>query len=299
MNTINMSEFEQGFVIHFGGEFKRINAYTLASTLVAFAEAAKSVNSQLNPGYEIEVFVEALGDGSFKTKIKAGYKTLSNLFSVQDLKGIVLGIIATFIYEHTLTQSHNVQITVQPDEVVIVSDNEKIIVPREVHEKAKELEKSIQFKDKLGKVFESIERDDKITSFGISRTIEQIKPDIHIHREQFATMSAESIIPENSKEIIQEASIEIVRAILERTKRRWEFVWQGFRIAAPVLDSKFYNDFFAHKITIAPGDILNVKLKILQTKDEDTGIYTNALYEILEVINHEPRVVQTQLEMPH
>jgi hypothetical protein len=298
LKEIKMAEFQQEFIIHFGAEFKRINAYTLASTLVSFSDAAKIANNQINPGYEIEIFVEALGGGSFKTKIKAIYnKAASNLFNVQDLKSIVLALIASFIYEHAIQQNPNIQVTVLTDEVVITSQKEKIIIPREVHDKVKELEKSILFKDKMGKVFQTIENDKAISSFGISRTMEQIEPDILIPREQFALISSESVIEENSREIIENTSVEIVRAILEKNKRRWEFVWQGFKIAAPVSCDRFFNDFFAHKITIAPGDILNVKLKILQTKDKDTGIYTNSSYEIVEVLSHEPRVSQTQIDI--
>jgi len=63
--TINIEQYQDSFVIHFGGEFKRINAYTLASTLVSFADAVKEANSLINQGFEIEVFVEALGEGWF------------------------------------------------------------------------------------------------------------------------------------------------------------------------------------------------------------------------------------------
>src|SRR5690606_42133860 len=85
------------------------------------------------------------------------------------------------------------------------------------------------------------------------------------------------------------------RAILERSKRKWEFVWQGFKISAPVLDEMFYDDFFAHKVKIAPGDQLEAKVKIYQIKDEDTGIYSNDRYEVVEVIKHIPHIEQGDL----
>ena len=55
-----------------------------------------------------------------------------------------------------------------------------------------------------------------------------------------------------------------VKAVLERGKRKWEFVWRGIKISAPVSDESFYDKFFKHEITIAPGDSLKVKLNILQ-----------------------------------
>tara|TARA_R110001592_G_scaffold7032_3_gene39521 strand:+ start:66022 stop:66480 length:459 start_codon:yes stop_codon:yes gene_type:complete len=93
----------------------------------------------------------------------------------------------------------------------------------------------------------------------------------------------------------EQANLFIKRAILERSKRKWEFVWRGFKISAPVLDDHFYSDFFAHKITLAPGDQLEVKLKIYQSKDEDTGIYSNDRYEVTEVMKHIPHITQIEI----
>lgn len=75
-----------------------------------------------------------------------------------------------------------------------------------------------------------------------------------------------------------------------------EFVWRGVTISAPVLHDGFYREFFAHEITIAPGDTLRVTLAIKQSRDPETGIYTNVGYEILEVHEHVPRVRQMPLE---
>lgn len=67
------------------------------------------------------------------------------------------------------------------------------------------------------------------------------------------------------------------------------------KISAPVTDNQFYEEFFAHKITIAPGDSLRVRLKIMQRRTPDVGIYINQAYEVVEVLNHLPRAVQSEL----
>jgi len=96
--------------------------------------------------------------------------------------------------------------------------------------------------------------------------------------------------------VIEEAcDLQIVKAILERSNRKWEFMWRGVRISAPVLDAKFYTDFFAHNITIAPGDELQVMLAITQERDDRTGIYTNVDYKVIEVFKHIQRVRQTSI----
>lgn len=98
--------------------------------------------------------------------------------------------------------------------------------------------------------------------------------------------------------IKERCDLQIVKAILERSTRKWEFMWRGVKISAPVLDSVFYDHFFAHSITIAPGDVLQVLLAIKQTRDQRTGIYTNVSHEVIEFFKHIPRMEQTGLLNP-
>jgi hypothetical protein len=64
-----------------------------------------------------------------------------------------------------------------------------------------------------------------------------------------------------------------------------------------VLDESFYDKFFAHSITIAPGDVLKVALKIYRQPDPDSGITINTKYEIVQVYEHLPRQKQKPLDM--
>jgi hypothetical protein len=47
MGVLRISQLEDSFVIYFQSDRERINAYTLASTLVAIADAAKAANASL------------------------------------------------------------------------------------------------------------------------------------------------------------------------------------------------------------------------------------------------------------
>src|SRR4051812_43031408 len=99
MGVVRVSQLNDAFVIHFESERERINAYTLASTLVSIADAAKAANATLNFGYDIEVVVEAVGPGSFRATLRAIYKTAKNLFSDQRIQAIIFGIISSYIYD--------------------------------------------------------------------------------------------------------------------------------------------------------------------------------------------------------
>ena len=123
MQTIDIRQVGDELVLYFGCQGNRINAYTLASALVSFADAAKAANNQINPGYDIEIVVEALGNGSFKARIRAIYRSARNLFSADSAKTIVLAIVATLIYDHTIAPNHDVKVEIKDDSVVIVQSN--------------------------------------------------------------------------------------------------------------------------------------------------------------------------------
>jgi hypothetical protein len=295
MRVVDVSQFEDSFVIHFASENKRINAYTLASALVGLADAAKAANFSINPGHNIEIVVEAIGPGSFRAQIRAVYTTAHNLFSKENLRAIVLGIISAFIYERTLAPHHDVKVEIQTNEVIIESGDERIVVPREVYDATRKAAENPQFVGAIGRTIESVSRDECVTGLAIVPHMDSQEPQILINREAFPEITPVVSDEGNSRVIEEDSDLQIVKAILERGQRKWEFRWRGVRISAPVTDQNFYTEFFAHNIRIAPGDELKVRLIIRQTKDPETGIYSNVGYEVVRVFEHVPRVQQQQL----
>ncbi|MEM7097587.1 MAG: hypothetical protein AAF541_04950 [Pseudomonadota bacterium] len=295
MPTVDISQFEDSFTIYFGSDYSRINAYTLATTLVGIADAAKAANNNLNPGYEIEVVVEALAPGSFKATLRTIYSEAENLFSKESLRTVVLAVIANFVYQHTLAPDTDVQISVENTQVRIIQGDTEILVPREVHEATQQVESSTQFRRGIGNAVRAVEADSTIDKIGFSPDEEQT-PEVPIPRERLASLSEELAGPSaEERDMLEITDLQIVRAILERSRRMWQFVWNGIRISAPLTDEQFYNEFFAHRITIAPGDVLRVRLRVRQRRDKDLGIYLNESYEVVEVLEHRPRSAQSAI----
>lgn len=296
MQVVNISQFEDGFVIHFATEDRRINAYTLASTLIGIADAAKAANSTVNAGHNIEIVVEALGSGSFRAKIRAVYDSAHNLFSMQAVQVIILGIITNFIYERTLSVHQDVKVVVQTNEVIVEHGNERIVIPRNVYDATRIAETNPQFVGAIGRTMESISNDRSVTGLAFVPNMDSPSPEILIPREAFSQIVPTVRDEGNTRLIEENCDLQIVKAILERSRRKWEFRWRGVKISAPVLDQRFYTDFFAHNIRIAPGDELKARLLIRQAKDEETGIYANVGYEVVNVFEHIPRVHQQSLQ---
>jgi len=297
MATIVLKSHQDEFVIHFGVQGERINAYTLASTLISIADAARLANAQLNPGYEVEILVEALGAGSFRARIRSLYRGAENLFSKETLKAVVLGVIVNFVYQHTLAPDTDVNVIVNTNEVVIEQGETRVVVPREIHEATKQVEKNQKFRQSVSGIAAAVDADKTVSSVAFGPPDNGDLPLVEIPRERFQALAADINASDGgSRELVQLAEVEILRAILELSRRRWEFAWSGVRIAAPVLDRSFYDRFAAHEITIAPGDRLRVRLKIKQKRRPDSGVFMNESYEVIEVLTHIPRAVQRQIE---
>jgi hypothetical protein len=281
------------FVLYFDTPRRDINAYAFATSLVGLADAIREANAAVNPGYSIEVVVEALADGSFQAVVRTVFEKTRSLFSNEAVKAIVYGIIATHIYEVAIKDEPAPQVIVDGETVVIKTNQHTIIIPRSVYEAKKQLENSTRFNGAIDQVVKGAAADSSVRGIGLKTEPNKDSPPLYIPREKFGVFDRRQGDLTGDRHVVEVANIEISRAILERGTRRWEFYWRGVRIAAPVLDERFFNRFFAHEIKIAPGDGLKVILRITQTLQKDTGIFVNTAYEVVEVIEHIPRLKQS------
>ena len=296
MKIVDISKFEDSVVLYFDTNNTTINAYTLASALVSIADAAKAANSSVNAGHNLEIVVEALGEGSFKAKISAVYTTSKNIFSSQLVAGVVIGLLSNYIYERVFSLDDSIKVEIHTDEVIIKKGDEKIVVPRQVYDATREAEKNPKFVQSIERTFQAIEQDPDIKGFGLVETMEAGRPEVMIPRESIILASNEVQLLEGTRVVPEVVELQILKAILDRGKRKWEFMWRGIKISAPIVSQNFYDEFFNHDITIAPGDSLEVKLLIKQIRNEDTGIYVNKSYEVAEVYKHIPRLKQVSME---
>lgn len=187
-----------------------------------------------------------------------------------------------------------------PTEVVIEQGDTKVVIPRQVHDSMQLVEHSPRFRSGVGQAIKTVEADPAIRSFAFTPDLPgQLIEESALPRERFA------LLPKtldddggDSRDLEEVTELEILRAILERSRRRWEFVWNGMKISAPVTDDAFYDDFFAHRIMIAPGDALRVKLLVRQRRAKDIGVFINESYEVVEVMKHLPRTGQGDLPLP-
>lgn len=123
------------FVVYFGGKPNEVDTYTFANALVALSDAFQEINAQVNPGYSLELRLEAVAEGSFKAKIREKPITIRDAFK-WGANVVIMPILVTIFYESVLKPDDNTTIIVNTTEVVIQRGKDRIIVPREAYDRA-------------------------------------------------------------------------------------------------------------------------------------------------------------------
>lgn len=293
MNVIEIQKEVDRFVLHFETDRHQINAFALATSIAGLAEAIREASSILNPGYSVEVVVEALDEGSFEAFVKTIYEKTQSVFSHEASKAIIYGVIAGYICTKLMGPG-DPTIVVNDGSVIVEYGDTKVIVPRDVYDAQKQVEKSKRFENAVGQVFRGADSDSTVTAIRIDPP-DRRQRGPEVPRALFPRFDMRIVDEHGDRSVVEYANLEISRAILARGKRKWEFYWRGVKISAPVTDDRFYDKFFAHEVTIAPGDILKAAVRITQRQDKDSGIYMNHSYEVIEVIDHIPRMRQASL----
>ena len=115
-----------------GGQMHQVDALTFGDAFVSLAEAIRAINHDLNPGYGLEIQIEAVGPGSFRARLKTTKKSLRNLFSAASVRDVVVALFATFLWGKVISPDQPPKIIVDGEVVVIEHGEDRIIVLKEV-----------------------------------------------------------------------------------------------------------------------------------------------------------------------
>ena len=239
-------------VLHFGGRPTEVNAFTFSNSLICIGEALQEINKQLSPEFKIEVVIESFGPGSFRAKIKASYKKLSALFKEKH-PDLIIGILVWFICElgikPMISPDSKMSVIVNDDSVIVQRGDDRVIVPRNIYDAAHKMKEPQKVRKQVAKTFSVIEADDSVKDFGLFRGLEDEKSILLIDRSDFSRIAefVEEDGPNADDDIRlldERARLVVIRAILEDSPRQWQFVWNGIRISAPILDKKFLPTFW-------------------------------------------------------
>lgn len=295
MAELRLGEFsEDRIVVHFGGRPNAVDAQTFALSLLGFIATAKAVNASVNPGQEIEIWIEADGPGSYRALLRKVHKGVGGFFS-EASKAILWGIIATVIYDHTLKKDE-VKVTISTSEVVIVQGHDRLVVPRQVYDAAQNAKWDPEVQKGLDRTFAPLEANPNVTDFGLTQNLTDAKPVVQIPRESFRLFVKQFGYvpepPEAERIQSQKARILIKKAWVTGQKRKWAFEWNGTPFSAPIVDESFREKITKRQYLIGAGDALDVEITFKQKFNPKLGVYENdegsyVISRVIDVIRNE------------
>lgn len=275
---------KDGFVVYFGGKPNEVDTYTFANALVALSDAFQEINDQVNPGYSLELRLEALAQGSFKARIREIPKSVKDAFK-WGANVVIMPVLVTLFYENVMKADDNTKIIVNSTEVVIQKGKDRIIVPREAYDRAQKIHDKKRVLKHVAGAVAAVQADPNVTSLGIYKDFDTDQPPaLLIPRDQFALVRASVEEEDTGKRIIpMDATLGILKAVLAKGDRKWDFVWNGVKVGATIGDPVFMANVMTRQILIGAGDAIEATMEIEQTYDEGAGVWLNTSYRIAHV----------------
>jgi hypothetical protein len=309
---VDLRDFDDnGLTIVFSGQPHEIDVYTLSEALTGFADTLVEINHLVDPEFDLDITIEATEAGSFITRLRFRKLAKSPLVTIPG--GILIGMLTNYLYD--LATYEKPVYRLEGDEFVIVTSEEFIKLPAAVIDHQKKVGESPAVAKSVKRAFEAVEVDEQIDALGLypleERAPSEARPLIEIPRAHFTNVIANAtraiegtrvpfqLEPRRTvtRTIIERTQIVIVKAVLRRSLRKWQFSWQGFDISARITDPTFFDRLEARHIAIAQGDALDVDLSITQLLEEDGELWRNVDFEVIRVYNLVPLPRQSNLDI--
>ncbi|WP_224826388.1 hypothetical protein [Cognatishimia sp. MH4019] len=291
MATIDLRNFQNsdGFVLHFGGRPNEVDTYTFANALVAFSDAFREINSQVNTSQTIELRLEALGPGSFRGKVKGVPKSIVDALKFAGNVAI-LPLLMSFIYDHYIDDD-TFEIEVNDEYVIITQGGDRTIIPRDAYEASQNLPSPERVHEQMNRAIDAVEDAPSVQSFGIAINLNDDEPVIDLGEQEWANIRSNrtAAVSDPKQRVEQEeVTLSIIKVIFSKTRRKWEFVWRGVKVSAYVDDPVFLADLMSGQQKVGNGDAVRAVLDIGQEWDENDKVWLNTSYAISKVIEYIP-----------
>ena len=146
----------------------------------------------------------------------------------------------------------------------------------------------------IQKTFKTVEDDERVTSFGLTPSLEDEKPVLEIPRNRFPIFTHPqeySTMPEEKRRQREEtARLIILKPWVDGSHKKWSFEWNGVPLSAYVDDAQFLDDVIQQKIRFGHNDIIDAKLMYFQDYLENEGVWKNDQnsFVVSEVVDFRP-----------
>ena len=269
MDQIDLTRFddEGGFTVQFIGPPGLIAVDTLVETLSGFSEALEVIGDIVDPAFELQVYVDSVAPGSVKIGVKLK-KRLKKLDSLAVAGTVVVGLFSNYLYDQ-IKADEKCNVVMTADKVTVQGDHCNLTINRQVYELAPKVEHNPKVAHGVKRALQAVKRDEAVRGVGVSRTPDA-KPEVFIERVRFddaikrltaraafdyvtdQMASIPAIVHETRTQTIR-TNLVILKAWLERGRRKWRSNWQGLKISASIKDPDFFDQLAARSLPCTRG----------------------------------------------
>lgn len=279
--------------ISYGSPYSKIEANLLLTSLFHNITIIEEINRELGNEYKLNINIKAFKEGSFEVHLEVlgGLITaisaigtdnismyLSNIINIfrelLELKRILKGEKPDKIEEldedkFKITNSDGFSITVNKNTYHIYADN--LTVNQAINEN-----------------FELLSEYSDIKEFQIKKKGNTI---FTATRDEFQNLAENNKLLEDKEIKFKDefdVHLVIVKLVLDgNRKRKWEFLYNGIKISAKILDQDFFDRIDRREEGFLQGDILVCDLRIEQSFNKKLEVWENTgNYFILKVKKH-------------
>ena len=285
MPTIDLRELSEPdeFALKIGGSFASLPAEDVARVISSFSEAYNSLGKQLSLS-DFELHVVGFDEGSLVTVFRRVASTTGSLF--EDLpKSVLVAVISGMIVGWL---DEDFEKTEFEDYVEFRRGEERYLITKEDLDAGKAIPQPDKVGAPLSRVFDRLERIKDVVSVSLEPPpMRTGDPYFWVPRVDFARTRERAEAEEDRREervVTEEKTrIQLIKAVFNDPKRKWEFTIYGKKESCRVADDDFFADTSVRKYLFGQGDELIVDLRILQKLDKKSGLWSNLEYEIERV----------------
>lgn len=287
----------QEMKIKYGGG-NSISANTYINSLIHFTNIVHEVNREIDPDRRVEVKIKAQKEGSFlvdivleATDFITSVKSMFTAENVNYFASLVGGVTGVYQFAKWIKGKTIKSVEKEGDLAKITTETGDVNYFDFRGANIYLTNPTIQ--SAVAQEFQTLDADENVSSFEILNSQEQ---ELFVaDREDFSMMSEAPEKDETQKDIktIRD-TINIGSVVFSKTKRVWDFVYNGNRITAKVSDDEFIARVLSGE-SFSNGDSLEADIEIKREWDESVNTFVNKSYSILKVYKHFPRAKQSNL----
>lgn len=278
--------------VKFDGQSHQVDVQTFVYSVLNFTTVIREANKK-NGGDVLNINIKAPEKGSLLVDI------VTNAINNPSLLSGTTILASTFVIVEGLYRLHNFISGKVVKEVkgnsgtttITLDDGAALTIAENVYNI---YNTTPAIPDSISKNFAALSEDPAVKNFEVIKSGGEKM--ISVPKEDYGRLAIkQQIEAENSRLIVEAATLYIYKVVFEKTDRKWEFYYSGNKISANIADENFFN-LIDRGEPFAKGDQLKVDLQVNQILDESVGTYVNHSYAVIKVHEHIKR--SEPIELP-